>query len=335
MFFTGKNVLILGGTGTIGRSLMELVSRDEPNMIRIFSRDEYKQFLYRNELGKRPNVTFMLGDVRDYDRVLAAMEQIDYVFHVAALKRVSSCEENPYEAVMTNVIGTQHVIKAAYAKQVKKVVFTSTDKAISPTNAYGATKLLAERLVAGTYTKHRARTAPTIAIVRFGNVLGSRGSVIPIFINQILSNVPITVTDPKMSRFMMTLSQAAHLTVHAMRISAGGEVFVLKMPVIRIGDLVQAVVEQTCWTHGIDPATVQVMEIGAKPGEKQYEELMTEEESEYALETDKMFIIPPYNDRGRLYPNATKAKKGAYGSDRAQAIGIKQIKELLDQEKLL
>lgn len=333
MYFKGKNVLIIGGTGTIGKSLLKHILVEEPGLIRVYSRDEFKQHQMQNEWVKHRNVEFMLGDVRDFDRVLAAMERIDYAFHVAALKHVGACEENPYEAVLTNIMGTHNVIKAAQAKHVEKVVFTSTDKAISPTNTYGATKLIAERLVAGTHTFDR--DPPTIAIVRFGNVIGSRGSVIPLFIHQIRSNRRITVTDPNMSRFMMTLGQATRLTAEAMKSSLGGEVFVLKMPVVRIDDLTRAVIETTAVKYGLDPASITIKKIGSKPGEKLFEELMTEEESEIALETDDMFIIPPRKDPNREYRGAVRAKRGLYGSDRVQPMSIEQIRRLLEQEQLV
>ena len=325
--------MILGGTGTIGQSLIELLLKEEPKLIRVFSRDEFKQFQLQNAYGKRKSVQFILGDVRDYDRVEQAMEDIDYAFHVAALKHVGACEANPSEAVMTNIIGTQNVIKAANAKKVKKVVFTSSDKAISPTNTYGATKLIAERLVAGTYRKDHSGT--TISMVRFGNVIGSRGSVIPLFMKQIRADRRITVTDPNMSRFMMTLSQATQLTVGALKSSGGGEVFVLKMPVIRIGDLAKVVIDEVCSKYGLDPSGIRIKTVGARPGEKMYEELMTEEESEHAYETNEMFIIPPKSDLARKYPGADKAKPGMYGSDRVAPISIDEIKQLLSKERII
>lgn len=326
MFFKGKNVLIFGGTGTIGSRLVRRIMAEKPNLVRVFSRDEYKQFQLRNRLGRPDNVQFMLGDVRDYPQVESALAQIDYVFHTAALKQVEACEENPSEAVYTNVIGTLNVVRAAQAAGVKKVVFTSSDKAISPTNAYGATKLIAERIVSRSHVKN---PSTSIAMVRFGNVIGSRGSVIPLFLEQLGSGRKITVTDPQMSRFMMTMEQAVRLTVDALKRARGGEIFVLKMPVVRIGDLARVVIENTAAREGFDPAAVRIDIIGMKPGEKMYEELMTKEESQLALETDDMYIIPPATDKSRTYPGAWKAATGTYGSNRVRPLGREQIRQLL------
>lgn len=333
MFFKDKKILIIGGTGTIGRSLLKHLLLQQPNVVRIFSRDEYKQFELANELGNLLNVRFLIGDIRDYERVSSAMQEIDYVFHVAAMKHVPACEYNPYEAVLTNIIGTNNVIKAAIARKVKKVVFTSTDKAISPTNTYGATKLTSERLVAAAeFSKGMSKT--TFAIVRFGNVIGSRGSVIPLFIKQIKRANKITLTDPTMSRFMMTLQQATVLTIKALQQSQGGEVFVLKMPVINLKDLATIVIEETCKRLGTKPETMQVETIGIRPGEKMYEELMTEEESRWALEMPDMYVIPSNFVKRHHYPHAVKAAYGTYSSHNQQPISIEETRRLILETNL-
>jgi len=206
-FFEGKKIMIIGGTGTIGQSLLKYILNENPEVVRIFSRDEHKQFELREKLSQYHNIRYLIGDVRDGDRVARAMEDIDYVFHVAAMKHVPSCEYNPYEAVKTNIIGTENVIMAARSAGVKRVIFTSTDKAIAPTNAYGSSKLMAERLIAS--AQYNSGSHATIfAAVRFGNVMGSRGSVIPLFKAQITEKRKITVTDQTMSRFMMTLKSS-------------------------------------------------------------------------------------------------------------------------------
>jgi FlaA1/EpsC-like NDP-sugar epimerase len=326
VFFKGKNVLVFGGTGTIGSRLVSRILAEKPNLVRVFSRDEYKQFQLRNRLGAPDNVEFMVGDVRDYPRVESALAQIDYVFHTAAMKRVETCEENPSEAVFTNIIGTLNVVRAAQAAGAKKVVFTSSDKAISPTNAYGATKLIAERIVSRSHLKN---PATSIAMVRFGNVIGSRGSVIPLFLDQLGKGRRITVTHPQMTRFMMTMDQAVGLTIEALRQTRGGEIFVLKMPVVRIGNLARAVIEMVASREGFDPGSVQIDIIGLKPGEKMYEELMTEEESHTALETDDMYIVPPAGAGDRTYAGARQARPGTYGSHRVRPLGRDQIRQLL------
>ncbi|KRE46313.1 SDR family NAD(P)-dependent oxidoreductase [Paenibacillus sp. Soil522] len=333
MFFKDKNILIIGGTGTIGRSLLKHILIQQPKVVRIFSRDEYKQFELSNELGNPQNVRFLIGDVRDYERVSIAMQEIDYVFHVAAMKHVPACEYNPYEAVLTNIVGTNHVIKAAIERKVTKVVFTSTDKAISPTNTYGATKLTSERLVAvAEFSKGLSKT--TFAIVRFGNVLGSRGSVIPLFVKQIKRANRITLTDPSMSRFMMTLQQATVLTIKALQQSKGGEVFVLKMPVINLKDLATVVIEETCNRFGLKPEDMQVDTIGIRPGEKMFEELMTEEESRWALELPDMYIIPSNFVKRHHYQDAVKAAYGTYSSHNQQPISSEEVRRLVSEINL-
>ena len=204
-YYTDKKILIIGGTGTIGRGLIKELVKQDPEVIRIFSRDEYKQFIMENKLNDKKKFRFLIGDVRDYERVERAMNDIDVVFNLAAMKHVPACEYNPTEAIKTNVTGMENVIKAAMHNNVESVIFTSSDKAINPANSYGATKLLAEKLVqAANFSKGNCKTK--FVAVRFGNVMGSRGSVIPLFKKQIEENRKITVTDPEMTRFMMTLT---------------------------------------------------------------------------------------------------------------------------------
>lgn len=291
--YTKKNILIIGGTGTIGRRLTKELLKHNPKVIRIFSRDEYKQFEMQQELQDHKNIRYLIGDVRDENRLLRAMEDIDYVFHLAAMKHVPACEYNPFEAVQTNVLGTQNVIQAALTTNVKKVLFTSTDKAIAPTNTYGATKLTAERLIsAAQYQKGPKQTI--FSSVRFGNVMGSRGSVIPLFIKQILKENKITVTDANMLRYMMTSTEAINLILEANEIAKGGEVFVLKMPIIKLCELVDVLIEEVTQKYNLSKA-VAIKQIGIRPGEKMFEELMTEDEVRVGLETSNMYIIQaPY-----------------------------------------
>jgi len=238
----GKKILITGGTGSLGQALVEKILAYNPDVVRIYSRDEAKQYDMQHILGGNSRVRFLLGDVRDGDRLRRAMEGIDIVFHTAALKHVPSCEYNPFEAVKTNILGTQNVIDAALEFNVERVIYTSSDKSISPTNTMGSTKLVAERLIsAADYHKGARRTL--FASVRFGNVMGSRGSVIPLFKQQIFQGGPVTVTVPEMTRFMMTLGDAVNLTLEAARRVIGGEVFVLKMPVVRVQDLAEVIIE--------------------------------------------------------------------------------------------
>ncbi|MEH7490267.1 polysaccharide biosynthesis protein, partial [Priestia megaterium] len=259
---------------------------------------------------------------------------VDYVFHTAAMKHVSSCENNPYEATLTNITGTNNVIKAAISQKVKKVVFTSSDKAISPTNTYGATKLIAERLI--TSTDHSKGNGGTVfSSVRFGNIMGSRGSVIPLFKKQIVNNKKITVTNLEMSRFMMTLTQATNLTIKALKESKGGETFVLKMPVIRLKDLLSVVMEETCKEYQLDYGEIQIQEIGLRPGEKMYEELMTLDESISSLEFTDMFMIPSNLRNLDLYEGARKAPKQTYSSENQKSLSKEEVRQLLKSEGLI
>lgn len=334
MFFKNKKILVIGGTGTIGKSIVKHILQEEPEAIRIFSRDEYKQFELQNEVNGHSKLSYLIGDIRDYDRVLCAMEDIDYVFHTAAMKHVSFCEYNPFEAVLTNIIGTYNVIKAAKQQNVKKVVFTSTDKAISPTNNYGATKLSAEKLISSAeYSKGSGKTV--FSTVRFGNVMGSRGSVIPLFVKQVRESKAITVTDLSMTRFMMTLEQATKLTIQSLQISKGGETFILKMPVIKLQDLAEIVVEETPKKYGIDPSTVGIVEIGLKPGEKRYEELMTYDESLNAYELPDLYIVPsPFAPRN-TYEEASRPKPGTYSSEGAIPLTKEQVRKLTIEQNLI
>ncbi|MFC5590289.1 SDR family NAD(P)-dependent oxidoreductase [Sporosarcina soli] len=334
MDFTQKKLLIIGGTGTIGKSIVQSVMKKNPQVIKIFSRDEYKQQLLRHEIGNNDKLHFIIGDIRDYDSLFAAMQDIDYVFHLAAMKHVDTCEQNPYEAVRTNVNGTNNVIRAAISQNVKKVVFTSSDKAVSPTNTYGATKLIAERLISSAeYGRTSGRTI--FASVRFGNVMGSRGSVIPLFKEQILVNQKITMTDENMTRFMMSLNQATQLTIKAMKEAKGGEVFVLKMPVIKLVDLANIIIEETCEKYGINSEGISVEVMGLRPGEKMYEELMTYDESKEAWELSDMYIIPGVSNLGVRDSNRIKCTPGTYSSRSQEPLSMNELRALLEKEDLI
>ena len=334
MFFKGKKILIIGGTGTIGKSILKVILNDEPDVIRVFSRDEYKQFELQNELKHQTNIRFLIGDIRHYQRVFSAMEDIDYVFHTAAMKHVTFCEYNPYEAVLTNIIGTYNVIRAAKAQKVSKVVFTSTDKAIAPTNNYGATKLAAEKLITSAeYSKGSVST--NFSCVRFGNVMGSRGSVIPLFINQIIQNKKITVTELEMTRFMMTLDQATNLTIDTLKMAQGGETFILKMPIIKLKDLAEVVIEEVSKKNNLESITIGIEEIGLRPGEKRYEELMTYDESLAALELPEVFIVPSPFSKNEFYSNAKKAIPGSYSSDDGVLLNKEDVRKMIISQKLI
>lgn len=332
--YENKKILIVGGTGTIGYALTRLLLQYEPAVIRIFSRDEYKQFNMSIDFSKHSQkLRFLIGDVRDQQRLIRAMEDIDFVFHLASMKHVPFCEYNPFEAVQTNVIGTQNVIQAAIQTGVKKVLFTSTDKAISPTNTYGATKLTAERLIsAAEYQKGPRSTV--FSSVRFGNVMGSRGSVIPLFKKQIMDEREVSVTSLSMKRYMMTLSQATSLMLKANELAQGGEVFVLKMPVVILSDLAQVMVEMVKRKYNIsDPVTIK--EIGLRPGEKMYEELMSEDEALISYETSDMYIIYSNFKKKTDYKGTFEPTRTKPTIDAGDIIKPRILAEWLEQEELI
>ena len=292
-FLQNKNILITGGTGSLGRELVHEVLKHNPKVVRVFDVDETEQFEFRHELKEHEDtVRFLLGDVRDRERLIRAAEDVDIIFHTAALKHVMACEYNPFEAVKTNILGIQNVIDAAIDNNVERIIFTSSDKAVNPSNTMGATKLLAERLMtAANYYKGKRKC--TFSSVRFGNVMGSRGSVIPLFRQQIKSGGPVTVTDRGMTRFMMSMSQAVELVFRSAELAQGGEVFIFKMLTVNISDLAEVLIAELAPRYGHRPEDIKVEIIGTKPGEKMYEELMTEDEATRSLEREDMFIITP------------------------------------------
>ena len=294
MSFKNKKILVTGGTGSLGKELVwHLIKNEEPETVRIFDVDETEQFEFQHELkGYGGTPRFLLGDVRDKERLARAVEDVDIIFHTAALKHVMACEYNPFEAVKTNIIGMQNVIDVAIDNNVGKVIFTSSDKAVNPSNTMGATKLLAEKLVTSANFYKGDRDC-VFSSVRFGNVMGSRGSVIPLFKQQIKDGGPVTITDPTMTRFMMSMSQAVELVLKSVDMAQGGEVFIFKMPTVNISDLAEALIEGLAPRYDYSPEDIGIEIIGTIPGEKMYEELMTEDEATRSLEREDMFIITP------------------------------------------
>jgi UDP-N-acetylglucosamine 4,6-dehydratase len=282
-----KNLLITGGTGSFGNAVLQrFLNTDHFKEIRIFSRDEKKQDDMRNHL-KNEKLKFYIGDVRDYLSIERAMHGVDYVFHAAALKQVPSCEFFPIEATKTNVFGTQNVIDAAIACKVSKVICLSTDKAAYPINAMGITKALMEK-VAIASSRNYANSSTTICLTRYGNVMASRGSVIPLFLKQIKNGLPLTVTDPNMTRFFMSLDEAVELVLFAFENGNPGDLFVNKAPAGTIAHLVQALKE-------LCGASNEINIIGTRHGEKLYETLCTREEMAKAEDMGMFFRIPADN----------------------------------------
>lgn len=281
--FGDKTLLITGGTGSFGNAVLKRFIESDVKEIRIFSRDEKKQDDMRKRYAN-PKVNFYIGDVRDISSVSNALVGVDYVFHAAALKQVPSCEFYPMEAVKTNILGTENVLAAAIAAGVKKVVCLSTDKAVYPINAMGVSKAMMEKVIVA---KSRVSGATKICITRYGNVMASRGSVIPLFVNQVRTGEPITVTDPNMTRFMMTLDDAVDLVMFAFTHGESGDIFVQKAPAATIDVLVKAI------TKLLDQPGHPVNVIGTRHGEKMFEALCSREEMATATELDEYYRLSP------------------------------------------
>ncbi len=284
--FKDKTLLITGGTGSFGNAVLNRFLETDIKEIRIFSRDEKKQDDMRNTM-KNEKIKFYIGDVRDYQSIARAMKGVDYVFHAAALKQVPSCEFFPLEATKTNVIGTQNTIDAAVANNVKRVICLSTDKAAYPINAMGISKALMEK-VAVAASRNISNNETIVCLTRYGNVMASRGSVIPLFVKQIKDNSPLTVTDPNMTRFLMSLEDAVDLVIFAFNNGNQGDLFVNKAPASTIGELAEAVKD-------IYNSDNNIKIIGTRHGEKLYETLCTREEMQKAEDMGEFYRIPADN----------------------------------------
>lgn len=332
-YYKDKRILVTGGVGSIGRELVKNLLRYNPKIIRIFDNNETGLFDLENELDS-PQVRILIGDIRDRERLMMAFEDIDVVFHAAALKHVPLCEYNPFDAVKTNVLGTQNILEAALAKGVQKVINISTDKAVSPTNVMGATKLLSERLtISANYYRGVKKTV--FSSVRFGNVLNSRGSVLPLFDTQIKRGGPVTITDHQMTRFFMDIPAASELILKAGIIAQGREIFILKMPAFRITDLAEVMIDQLAPKYGYLPCDISVTTIGPRAGEKYFEELMTSDESERAYEFENLLIIVPKLLKNEdpldeeYFRNLKKTSMKSFSSDDVPLATKEQIKEIL------
>jgi UDP-N-acetylglucosamine 4,6-dehydratase len=301
----GKSVLVTGATGSFGREfLRELLNKDEVKNITVFSRDELKQFEMTTEFSS-PKIKYLLGDVRDYRRVLQATVEIDIIIHAAAMKQIPAAEKNPMEAIKTNILGAENIVNAAIENGVRKVVALSTDKAANPANLYGATKLCSDKLmIAGNYLSNRTDT--TFSVVRYGNVLGSRGSVIPFFKEKALTG-KIPITDVRMTRFWLTLNQGVNLVMRAIDSMHGGEIYVPKIPSFKVIDVARIIAPN-----------IPTYEIGIRPGEKLHEVMITEDDSYFTREFEDYYtILAPELLEGNLYSGkGNKVSEGfTYRSD--------------------
>ena len=329
--FKNKILLITGGTGSFGNAVLCRFLDLDIKEIRIFSRDEKKQDYMRRKYAD-DRLKFYIGDVRDYDSVMNAIRSVDYIFHAAALKQVPSCEFHPIEAVKTNILGTENVLTAAINANVKRVICLSTDKAVYPINAMGISKAMMEKVIVA--KSRQGGESTVICGTRYGNVIASRGSVIPLFLELINANKELTLTDPNMTRFMMTLDDAVDLVLFAFSNGNPGDIFVQKAPAATIGDMTQAL----CELMGKHNYPTRV--IGTRHGEKRYESLLSREEMACALDMGDYFRIPPdlrdlnyakYVDLGE--ESITNADE--YNSDNTVRLDIKGIKLLLNKLKFI
>ena len=333
--FEGKKILITGGTGSLGTALTKKLLDSKADTIRIFSRNESKQVEMESKFNDK-RIRFLLGDVRDYERLLMAVEDIDYVFHAAALKHVPKIEYNPFESIKTNVIGSQNVIDACLEANVKKAICIGTDKAVSPLNTYGATKLLMEKLfvTANNYLDPKKHATKFIA-VRYGNVLGSSGSVVPKFIEQIKNKKKITITDKQMTRFSITMSEALDFILKSAEYGQGSEIFVPKICAYTISDIKNSL------TEILDDPGEEV--VGIRPGEKLHETLINSEEIRYSWEYQDVYMItnplyPMFNPTiiDETYPGIKKLDKfEQYSSDLVDKIQKNELKTIIEESNLL
>jgi len=323
--FKNKILTITGGTGSFGNTVLKRFINTDVKEIRIFSRDEKKQEEMRISLGNS-KLKFYIGDVRNYDSVLQAMKGVDYVFHAAALKQVPSCEFYPMEAVRTNVLGTQNVLDAATANGVKRVIVLSTDKAVYPINAMGISKAMAEKLMIAK-SRSQSLTEAILCATRYGNVMASRGSVIPLFVSQIKASKPLTITDPEMTRFLMSLEDSVDLVEYAFEHANQGDLFIQKAPASTVADLAQALKE-------LFNSSVPINVIGTRHGEKLFESLISREEMAKAEDMGSYFRVPADNRDLNYAQYFTEGEEKIanfddYTSHNTERLNIAQVKELL------
>lgn len=340
-FLKDKRVVVTGSCGTIGCELVrQLVEDYDIAEVVGIDNNESEIFFQEQAYSKSGKARFVLADIRDKNKLSRIFQGVDIVFHSAAYKHVILCERSPFEAVQTNILGVHNIVDAAYENNVSKVIFTSSDKAVNPTNVMGTSKLMGERLMTAANSNMRGGNT-VFASTRFGNVLGSRGSVIPIFRKQIEAGGPVTLTDDQMTRFIMSIREAVRLVIDSAYIAKGGEVFVTKMPVIRIKDLAEVMIQELAPRYGHDPESMGVEIIGSKPGEKLYEELMSDEETFRTYELERYFAVLPafrslYREIEYSYEDvlSTSLNK-AYHSANEPALGKKELRDFLIQNQLI
>jgi FlaA1/EpsC-like NDP-sugar epimerase len=338
-FFEGKRVVVTGAAGTVGTELVHSLLRTSVAEVRAIDSWENGLFVLSESLRHEARFHGFVCDMRNPRPLCTMFKSLDYCIHTAALKHVGSSERSPFEAVRTNIIGVENVIQAALDNNLQRVLLTSSDKAVNPTNVMGTTKLMGERLITAANAMLGRGSNAVFASVRFGNVAGSAGSAMPLFCEQIACGGPVTLTDPRMTRFVMTLTEAVRMVLKSLRIAHGGEVFVTRMPVVRIVDLVEELIDLVAPLYGRQPASIEVRCIGPRPGEKLYEELTTEEELRRTLEFDDLYAVLPafrniYDGISYDYPQAKQAKE-AHNSATEPPASRAYIREFLRRPGVL
>jgi len=323
-----KNILVTGGSGSIGQAIVTKALEDGAKSIKVFSNDENGLYEMEQTFTDK-KIEFIIGDIRNSETVNSTVKNTDIIFHTAALKHVDRCELNPFEAFTVNIIGTNNIVKAAVNENVKKVISISTDKAVNPIGVMGATKLLGEKILSAEAFHNKSNTV--FASVRFGNVFHTRGSILPRIENQIKKGGPITLTDQRMKRFFMTKNDAVKLIVNATNLAMGGEIFILKMPLLYLKDLFEVMKEILAPKYGFKPTQIKTTHIGIRPGEKLTEYLLTDFEMEHVLETKDFFILPSLFESisKSKYPGTKKPNNLHNYFEKMKPIDIKEIKKML------
>ena len=324
--------MITGGTGSWGHELVsQLLGKHKPKEIRVYSRGEHKQWKMQREFNNHPKLNFIIGDVRDKNVLSFAMRGVDYVFHLAALKHVPICEDHCWEAVLTNIYGTQNVIECSIERGVKKVIDASTDKAVAPYNFYGVTKACGEKMMVNANKLSECQTK--FVAIRGGNVIGTAGSVIPLFKEQLANKNEITVTDESMTRFLMNTGEAIGLVLEAVTKSLGGEIFVMRMSATRIGTLAETMIKM------FGDEKTKVKKIGVRPGEKMHEVLISKDEIGRAkiFSKDYFVILPQYENKklDKKYQTYKPLKLGEFNSRNTKILGKRELEEVLSREEWL
>ena len=340
--FKGTRIVVTGSCGTVGSELIRQLLQEPngPSEVIGLDNNETALFFQDQQFLSEERAKFYQCDIRDHNDLQRHFEDAEIVFHTAALKHVILSERSPEQVVQTNILGLQNVIEASRSSGVKRVLFTSSDKAVNPTNVMGTSKLMGERLMTAA-NSHKRGTGPLFASTRFGNVLGSSGSVVPIFHNQIAKGGPVTLTNREMTRFVMSIQDAVRLVIDSSFLAQGGEVFITKMPVMRIEDLAKAMILELVPRYGFTPEQIVIQEIGTKPGEKLYEELMSQEETRRAVELPNYFSVLPafegiYEDISYDYPETSKKLvEDPYVSMKQLALSVTEIREFLQKNDLL